>query len=60
MQRRKRRLQRVQIKQMVFLVDPDTKEVFDGPAFDDDKRLLKLGQMTSPGQIRWMPDLRFA
>ena len=55
MQRRRRRLQKVQIKQMVFLIDPDTKEVFDGPAFEDNQRLLKLGQMTSPGQIRWMP-----
>ena len=58
MQRRRRRLQKVQIKQMVFLIDPDTKEVFDGPAFDDDNRLMRLGVMTSPVQIRWMPDLR--
>jgi hypothetical protein len=54
MQRRKRRLQKVQIKQMVFLIDPDTKEVFDGPAFDDNQRLIRLGEMTSPGQIRWI------
>ena len=60
MQRRRRRLQKVQIKQLVFLIDPDTKEVFDGPAFEDDNRLLKLGQMTSPAQIRWMPDLQQA
>jgi hypothetical protein len=58
MQRRKRRLQKVQIKQMVFLIDPDTKEVFDGPAFEDGNRLLRLGQMTSPAQIRWLPDLQ--
>jgi hypothetical protein len=60
MQRRKRRLQKVQIKQMVFLIDPDTKEVFDGPAFEDGQRLLRLGQMTSPVQIRWLPDLQLA
>lgn len=58
MQRRKRRLQKVQIKQMVFLIDPDTKEVFDGPAFEDGQRLLRLGSMTSPVQIQWIPDLR--
>jgi hypothetical protein len=58
MQRRRRRLQKVQIKQMVFLIDPDTKEVFDGPAFEDNNRLMRLGLMTSPVQIRWMPDLR--
>jgi hypothetical protein len=59
-QRRKRRLQKVSIKGMVFLIDPDTKEVFDGPAFEDDNRLMRMGMMTSPVQIRWMPDLRIA
>lgn len=58
MQRRRRRLQKVQIKQMLFLIDPDTKEVFDGPAFEDNQRLLRIGVMQSPGQIRWLPDLR--
>lgn len=58
MQRRRRRLQKVQIKQMLFLIDPDTKEVFDGPAFEDNQRLLRIGLMQSPGQIRWLPDLR--
>jgi hypothetical protein len=60
MQRRKRRLQKVLIKQMVFLVDPDTKEVFDGPAFEDNQRLMRMGVLTAPGQLRWMPDLRLA
>jgi hypothetical protein len=60
LQRRKRRLQRVSIKQMVFLIDPDTKEVFDGPAFDDGERLLRLGTLTSPVQIQWSPGLRLA
>ena len=54
MQRRKRRLQRVAIKTMVFLIDPDTKEVFDGPAFEDNNRLLRVGTMTTPGQIKWI------
>jgi hypothetical protein len=60
MQRRKRRLQKVAIKGMVFLIDPDTKEVFDGPAFEDENRLLRMGVMTSPVQIRWLPDLQLA
>ena len=59
-QRRKRRLQKVAIKGMVFLIDPDTKEVFDGPAFEDEQRLMRMGVMSSPGQIRWMPDLKLA
>ena len=60
MTRRKRRLQKVSIKGMVFLIDPDSKEVFDGPAFDDDKRLMRMGVLTSPVQIQWLPDLRLA
>lgn len=58
MTRRKRRLQKVSIKGMIFLIDPDTKEVFDGPAFEDEKRLMRMGVMTSPVQIQWLPDLR--
>jgi hypothetical protein len=53
-QRRKRRLQKVAIKQIVFLIDPDSKEVFDGPAFEDNQRLLRVGLMTSPVQIQWL------
>lgn len=56
--RKKRRLQKVAIKQMLFYIDPDTKEVFDGPAFEDNKRLLRLGLQTAPTQIKWLPDLK--
>jgi len=58
MKRKKRRLQKVAIKTMVFLIDPDTKDVFDGPAFEDQQRLIRLGTMTTPGQIRWIQGLR--
>jgi hypothetical protein len=58
MSRKKRRLQKVSIKGMIFLIDPDTKEVFDGPAFEDDNRLMRMGVLTSPVQIQWLPDLR--
>jgi hypothetical protein len=54
MSRKRRRLQKVSIKGIVFYVDPDTNEVFDGPAFDDQQRLLRLGIKTSPTQIRWI------
>lgn len=43
--KRKRRLQKVKIKDFVVLVDPDTKDVFDLSAFDDAQRLLKLGDL---------------
>ena len=54
-QRKKRRLQKVAIKQIVFLLDPDSKEVFDGPAFEDNQRLMRVGLLTSPTQIQWLP-----
>jgi hypothetical protein len=54
MTRRHRKLQRVTIKTIVFLLDPDTKEVFDGPAFEDDKRLLKIGTLTSPTRLQFL------
>ena len=52
--RRHRNLQKVSIKGMVLLIDSVSKEVFDGPAFDDNQRLLRLGTMTSPTSIRFM------
>jgi hypothetical protein len=43
--KRKRRLQRVKIKEFVLLLDPDTREVFDEPAFGDAGRLLPIGTL---------------
>jgi hypothetical protein len=54
MTKRKRRLQKVAIKGMVFLIDPQTKEVYDGPAFEDEQRLLRVGVLTTPTSIEWM------
>jgi hypothetical protein len=59
MSRRQRRLQKVSIKQMIFMIDPDSKEVFDGGAFEDNQRLLRVGFLTSPTQIRWLPDTNY-
>lgn len=52
-QRKTRRLQLVKAKNIVFVLDPDTNEVFDGPAFQDTQRLVKLGIRTAPGEIRF-------
>jgi hypothetical protein len=49
--KRKRRLQRVKIKNIVFLIDPDTKDVFDEPAFSDADRLLKLGRLVDNSNL---------
>jgi hypothetical protein len=54
MTKRRRTLQKVSIKGMIFLIDQATKEVYDGLAFEDGERLLKVGDMTSPTQIRWV------
>ena len=52
-QRKKRRLQIVKAKGLVFVIDPDTNEVFDAPAFQDTQRLIKLGIRSAPGEIRF-------
>jgi hypothetical protein len=52
-QRKSRRLQIVKAKDIVFVLDPDTNEVFDAPAFRDTQRLVKLGIRTAPGEIRF-------
>jgi hypothetical protein len=44
MTRRTRRLQKVQVKGILIIMDPDTNEVYDAPIFEDTQRLLKIGQ----------------
>jgi hypothetical protein len=44
MTRRTRRLQKVQVKGILIIMDPDTNEVFDAPIFEDTQRLLRIGQ----------------
>ncbi len=51
---RRRLLQKVAIKGMIFFIDQATKEVYDGLAFEDNQRLLKVGDMATPTQIRWL------
>lgn len=54
--KRSRRLQRIKIKDIVFLVDPDSKDVFDEPAFGDAQRLLKIGTLL-PDRIQFFTTL---
>jgi len=49
-----RKLNKVLIKNMVLLIDPVSNEVFDGPAFDDNQRLLRLGKFVPPHTIRFI------
>jgi hypothetical protein len=41
--KRKRRLQKMKIKDMVFIVDVDSNQVFDADSFLDSQRLLPIG-----------------
>ena len=50
--KRRRRLQRVDIKGFVLLIDRDTLEVFDASAFEDAQRLIPLGTL-SADRITW-------
>jgi hypothetical protein len=50
--RRKRRLQKARILGFELILDPDSKEVFDAQAYEDNRRLLKLGTYTS-NEINW-------
>jgi len=51
--RKKRRLQYIRVKGFDLLMDPDTLEIFDAPAFEDNRRLLKLGLKISDSEIKW-------
>jgi hypothetical protein len=52
--RKHRRLQRILVKGMSLILDPDSKEIFDGPAWDDKQRLLRMGELVSPTSIRFL------
>ena len=49
-----RRLQKVLIKGISLIIDPDSKEVFDGPAWDDHQRLLRMGTLVNSTSIRFL------
>jgi hypothetical protein len=51
--RKARRLQKVRVKGMMLILDPDTNEIFDYISFEDTKRLIRLGIRTAPGEIRF-------
>lgn len=53
LQRRSRRLQKVKVKDMAIILDPDSNQVFDYASFEDSKRLIQLGIRTGPGEIRF-------
>jgi hypothetical protein len=52
--RRHRNLQEVSIQNRILLFDTVSKELFDGAAFQDGQRLLRLGYKVNDRQIRWL------
>lgn len=52
--RRRRRLQKVSVRGVVFFYDDATKELFDDQAFEDNNRLLRVGHRVSDTQIKWI------
>jgi hypothetical protein len=50
---RTRTLQTVSVGGMAIIFDPQSGEVFDYIAFEDAKRLLKIGQRIAPGKIQF-------
>ena len=53
MTRKNRRLQKLKIKDIVYYMDPDSKEIFDGQAFEDNQRLMRIGTKISDTQIKY-------
>jgi len=53
MDRKRRRLQQVSIKDMLFLYDLDSKELFDVSAYADKQRLIRIGVREAEGRIRY-------
>lgn len=51
--RKKRRLQKVRAKGIDMILDPDTNEIFDAEAFEDNNRLIRLGTRIAPNEIKW-------
>ena len=53
MDRKRRRLQQVTIKDLLFLYDADSRELFDVSAFADNQRLIRIGVIESEGRVRY-------
>jgi hypothetical protein len=51
--RKARRLQKVLLKRTLIIYDPDTREIFDAPIFEDSQRLLKIGEIELPNKVRF-------
>jgi len=51
--RKNRRLQKIRVKGIDLIMDPDTNEIFDAEAFEDNNRLIRLGTRIAPNEIKW-------
>jgi hypothetical protein len=51
--RKNRRLQKIRVKGIDIIMDPDTNEIFDAEAFEGSRRLIRLGTRVAPNEIKW-------
>ena len=49
-----RLLKKILVKGISLLWDPSSNDLFDGPAWDDNQRLLRMGELVSPTSIRFL------
>ena len=52
-QRKNRQLQKIRIRNLLFIMDSTTNEIFDYPAFADSNRLIKIGIISKPGELKF-------
>ena len=53
--RKKRKLQIIKVKGLVMILDPQTNEIFDYSAFQDNQRLFQIGSRNGPNAISFFP-----
>lgn len=54
-ERKSRKIQIIKVKGTVMILDPVTNEIFDYTAFQDNKRLFKIGERSGPTKITFFP-----
>jgi len=54
-ERKTRKIQIIRVKGLTMILDPVTNEIFDFGAFQDNKRLFKIGERSGPTKITFFP-----
>jgi hypothetical protein len=54
-ERKTRKIQIIKVKGTMMILDPLTNEIFDYNAFQDNKRLFRIGERSGPTKITFFP-----